>query len=396
MKTYIIPKPGFSYVTTNLVVKFGGMHDQINKNGKAFSIPIGVAHFLEHSLFERGDGTTIFDYYKNNGTECNAYTHHEYTRFEISSFREHEKNIAYLLDYVQTPYFNEHNLKKQMNIIEQEINMYLDNNFETIHLMTMDSVFHHDTYKNDILGSVSDINQITLDILNKCYEEVYHPSNMFMVITGDVDPEAIFNFISKHQNKKAVPKFNYPLKVNQLEPREVRKDYSEKNIGLEVPLINYAIKIPRDISESKETDLYIDFICHMFFRPSSKFVMSLKEKGIITYIENFLETTETSYIIILQTETSNYKEFKKEIDNYIKTLKVTDDNLILSARVLQKEVLDNYDNVYDLNTYLLRNIALYNDPLIDRYNQIKNIKKQKITEYIKKVDFNQTSLNIVK
>ena len=164
-------------------------------------VPDGIAHFLEHKMFEKEDGD-VFQQFSKQGASANAFTSFTRTAYLFSSTSDTEKNLKTLLDMVQEPYFTEKTVEKEKGIIGQEITMYDDNPDWRLYFGVIENMYHHHPVKIDIAGTIESISHITAELLYECYNTFYHPSNMLIFITGPVNPEEIMEFIRADQDRK--------------------------------------------------------------------------------------------------------------------------------------------------------------------------------------------------
>src|SRR5690606_28110712 len=164
-------------------------------------VPDGIAHFLEHKMFEKEQGD-VFQQFSKQGASANAFTSFTRTAYLFSSTNEVEKNLITLLNMVQEPYFTEKSVEKEKGIIGQEIRMYDDNPDWRLFFGTIENMFHHHPVKIDIAGTVESISHITADLLYECYNTFYHPSNMLLFLVGPVDPDKMINLIHENQSSK--------------------------------------------------------------------------------------------------------------------------------------------------------------------------------------------------
>ena len=165
------------------------------------TVPKGVAHFLEHKLFEQENGTNSLDVLTAIGVNANAYTTNDYTAYLFECTDNFYEAMDELMDYVQNPYFTDENVEKEKGIIGQEISMYDDYPEWKVYLNTLSAMYHKNPVKLDIAGSIETISYIDKEILYKCYNTFYHPSNMVMVIAGDFKPEDIIEEVKKRIKK---------------------------------------------------------------------------------------------------------------------------------------------------------------------------------------------------
>ena len=205
---YVIPKQNFNNIYVTFSTKFGSNEIEFIPNNKKeyVKVPLGIAHFLEHKLFEQKDNIDPFTFYNERGSDCNANTNQYKTTYLFSGPNFFSENLNYLLDYVQEPYFTDENVEKEKGIIEQEIKMYLDDPDTVIYEKTLENCFSNHPMKNSIIGTIKSVRSITKEELYTCYNTFYHPSNMFIVVTGNVDPIETIKIIKKNQSKKKFDK----------------------------------------------------------------------------------------------------------------------------------------------------------------------------------------------
>ena len=200
----IIPKPNTKKKYITWGVNFGSIDNHfINpKTKEEVKIPDGVAHFLEHKMFEQENGSNSLDVLSSIGVEANAYTTNDHTTYLYECNDHFYDALDEFMDYVQNPYYTEENVEKEKGIIAQEIKMYDDHPFWQVYMNAMECLYKNNPIKIDIAGTVEEINKIDKDILYTCYNTFYTPSNMLMVVSGDFNPEELLEEIKKRLMKK--------------------------------------------------------------------------------------------------------------------------------------------------------------------------------------------------
>lgn len=201
---YVIPNNKVNNVYATLTSKYGSRINEFVPIGenKMIKVPEGVAHFLEHKMFEQKNGIDPFTFYSNNGASANANTSYYKTTYLFDGPNNVKENIEFLLDYVQEPYFTDENVEKEKGIIIQEYEMYQDNPYSRGYECLLKNAFINDAIKYPIVGTKQSINSITKEDLYKCYNTFYHPSNMFLVVTGNIEPKEIIDLVNLNQNNK--------------------------------------------------------------------------------------------------------------------------------------------------------------------------------------------------
>lgn len=199
LKIYLIPKNQFQETFASMTVFFGAIHSNIEKDGLTISYPYGIAHFLEHKLFEKEDEKDLLISFTNLGAESNAYTSHKKTTYLFSTTADVIKTLELLQKLVFEPYFSEESLKKEVDIINQEIAMYLDDPEYALYQGILALLYPNSALAIDIAGTKETIEEITIDQLYQNTEYFYRPDNMALVIAGNIDVNEIEEFLKKDQ-----------------------------------------------------------------------------------------------------------------------------------------------------------------------------------------------------
>ncbi|MCI8482699.1 MAG: insulinase family protein [Clostridia bacterium] len=241
LNVMIIPKKGVLKKYIIWGANFGSIdnHFMIKQDSKEVKIPDGVAHFLEHKLFEQENGTNSLDVLSSLGVDANAYTTNDHTAYLFEATDHFYEALDELMDYVQKPYFTDENVEKEKGIISQEINMYEDDAEWQVYMNAMKLMYHVNPINIDIAGSVETISKIDKEILYKAYDNFYDLSNMLLVACGDFEKEAILEEIKKRviktSNQKEIER------IYEKEPEEIVS--KEKTIEMEVSQPMFAIRL---------------------------------------------------------------------------------------------------------------------------------------------------------
>ncbi|MFC5463700.1 EF-P 5-aminopentanol modification-associated protein YfmH [Lederbergia graminis] len=274
LDVYILPKEGFNKTYATFTTKYGSIDQQfkpLNKN-EFVNVPDGIAHFLEHKLFEKEDGD-VFQQFGKQGASANAFTSFTRTAYLFSSTTDTELNLNTLMNMVQEPYFTEKTVEKEKGIIGQEIMMYDDNPDWRVYFGVIENMYHHHPVKIDIAGTVESISNITAELLYECYETFYHPSNMLLFITGPVDPEEILNIIQTNQQAKnynAAPEIERHFEE---EPEAVATKKQVLEMNVQIPKSYVGVKareVQQSGKEMLKQELSINILLEMLFGKSSQ------------------------------------------------------------------------------------------------------------------------------
>lgn len=203
LKLFVIPKQGFQKTFVTYTTQFGSLDNKFKPHNQDefVTVPDGVAHFLEHKLFENEE-EDLFTAFAEDNAQVNAFTSFDRTSYLFSATDNIERNIKRLLTMVETPYFTKETVDKEKGIIAEEIKMYQEQPGYKLMFNTLRAMYDSHPIKVDIAGSVESIYDITKDDLYLCYETFYHPSNMVLFVVGDVEPNAIEQIVTEHEDKR--------------------------------------------------------------------------------------------------------------------------------------------------------------------------------------------------
>ncbi|KPV57717.1 zinc protease [Paenibacillus sp. A3] len=202
LSVFVLPKEGFQKTYATFTTKYGSIDNDFQVEGEARrKVPDGIAHFLEHKMFEEPTGD-IFSVFAAQGASANAFTSFDRTAYLFSATGHIEDNLSTLLNFVQNPYFTDANVEKEKGIIGQEINMYRDNPDWRAYFGLIETMYHKHPVHIDIAGTIESIGQITKEMLYECYHTFYHPSNMSLFVVGGVNPQEIMELVKRNQAGK--------------------------------------------------------------------------------------------------------------------------------------------------------------------------------------------------
>ncbi len=388
-----------NYVT--FTTKFGSIYNEfipMDKN-KMLSVPHGVAHFLEHKVFVQKTAPQPEEFFAQSGALCNAYTTFKNTTYLFSGPNALKDNICFLLDYVQSPYFTEENVESEKGIITQEIHMCDDTPTDVLYEYIRKNTFHNNPFKDSIIGTTKDINKINKDTLFICYNTFYHPSNMFLIVTGNFDENEILNAIQENQRKKEFKK-SHKIEIKEYkEPDKVVKEKEMIKTKTPIPKVAYNLKI--SLSEVKidqrKYNLYLFIIFSCLFDDTSIFDEEAKRENIITNtISLNLLNCDSHLLISLINETSSYDSLIKKIDNTLKNIQISEEDLERKKKVLISNELFSFENIEVINDMIVDNI-IYNNKIEDNMIGIlKSLNKEELDNIIKTINLNNKSIVILK
>lgn len=245
LKIYVLNKKGYQRHYATFTTKYGSIDSRFIVNGKEYYVPDGIAHFLEHKMFEKKEGD-VFNTFAINGAQTNAFTSFDRTAYLFTSTENLNTNLETLLNFVQEPYFTDESVEKEKGIISQEIRMYDDDPDWRSYFGLIQALYHEHPVKIDIAGTVESISKITKEDLYNCYNTFYHPSNMIFFLVSDNDPKKAIELIETNQSKKTFGTIPSIERIYPSEPREAK----DKEKVIELP-----VSIPKVLIGFKENRL---------------------------------------------------------------------------------------------------------------------------------------------
>jgi predicted Zn-dependent peptidase len=299
LNVYILPKKGFNKTFATFTTKYGSIDNNFVPLGKQeyTKVPDGIAHFLEHKLFEKEDGD-VFQQFSRQGASANAFTSFTRTAYLFSSTADVERNLETLVDFVQDPYFSEKTVEKEKGIIGQEITMYDDNPDWRLYFGLIQNLYQNHPVKIDIAGTIESITPITKDLLYECYNTFYHPSNMLLFIVGPVDPTAIMNQVRENQAKKEYkeqPEIKRKFDTEPVQAAE-KKQVMEMNVQTSKCLVGIkALHVDQTGKEMLKNELTMNVLLDLLFSKSSENYNQLYSEGLIDETFSYDYTQEQGF-----------------------------------------------------------------------------------------------------
>lgn len=303
LDVYILPKHGFSKTYATFTTKYGSIDNHFQIPGKEkVKVPDGIAHFLEHKMFEEEDGD-VFNKFADYGASANAFTSFDRTAYLFSSTGHVKENLTILLNFVQSPYFTDENVEKEKGIIGQEIKMYDDNADWRVYFGLIENMYHNHPVKIDIAGTVPSITEITKEMLYTCYETFYHPSNMLLFVVGAVQPEEIIELVRSNQAEKNYDQQEPIQRYFEEEPAGVAKPESIRHMSVAMPKIMFGYKektVGLTGDELLRRELATQLVLDILLGQSSNLYQSLYEQGLIndTFGTDYSGETQYGFSVI--------------------------------------------------------------------------------------------------
>jgi predicted Zn-dependent peptidase len=242
LEVFILPKPGFTKTYATFTTKFGSIDNHFTPpGGETIRVPDGIAHFLEHKMFEEPEGD-IFSKFASQGASANAYTSFDRTVYLFTATAEVEANLDTLLHFVQNPYFTDENVEKEKGIIVQEIDMYRDNPDWRVYFGLIEALYQKHPVHIDIAGTADSVRSITKVMLYDCYNTFYHPSNMTLFVVGGIDPQETMERVKRDQANKTFTPGGKIKRLFEEEPNQVMDEKKVLQLPVSLPKCLFGFK----------------------------------------------------------------------------------------------------------------------------------------------------------
>ncbi len=398
LEIYICKKKGFSKKIGMFGTKYGSVtNDFVDvTTGKRIKVPDGIAHFLEHKLFEK-EGANALDMFSKIGVSSNAYTSFDQTVYYFETSEKFEESLAMLVKLIKEPYFTDENVEKEQGIIGQEISMYDDDPNFMVYFNALRAMYQINPVRIDIAGTIESISHITKELLYTCYNTFYSPQNMFFVVVGDVDVDDTIKIIEQNINKyednsKANKEIKAIQKFYEEEPKEIAQKEIIQKMEVFMPqlCIGYKLELENGYEITKN-EVVVDIISDMYFSKQSDFFEKLYNAGKVNdSIYMTYEGSETfSHVLVLTTST-DVDNVEKEIVNYIDKIKNEDIDEELFEAIKRKKIGEAILLSDSLRVSYRRLIdaAINKTDIYADIEILKNIKKEDIKKFLEKLTKN--------
>ena len=390
----VLEKKDFSSAYAIFGTRFGSIDSVFSLDGEKITLPDGIAHFLEHKMFENEEGDA-FTLYSKTGASANAYTSFDRTCYLFSCSGNFYKNLEILLGFVGAPYFTEQTIEKEQGIIGQEIKMYDDDPSWRVLFNLLGAMYKSHSVKIDIAGTAETIAKINEKLLYDCHRAFYNPHNMCLAVAGNVDAEKIF----KMAEEMVKPVSAKVERIYNEEPAGVKTDYVEQKLQVSIPLFTVGIKEDiGDIVPSVKTAALSEAAAQYLFGKASPLYERLLGEGLITPSfskEYFYGRGYSAYIV--SGESENPKKVSEEIKNYIAEVQQKGVDKALAENSLKKLYggsVASYNSMDNIANSLMEGFVLGFDPF-EKEEEIKKITVQELDSRIKEINLENLALSVV-
>lgn len=395
---YVYPKEGYSSTYAMFGTKYGSVNRTFSiDGGEKTTVPDGIAHYLEHKLFESEDGDA-FARYAKTGASANAYTSFDKTCYLFSCTENFEDSLEILLDFVQSPYFTEQTVQKEQGIIGQEIKMYDDSPDWRVMFNLLEAMYHNHPVKIDIAGTVESIAKITPEYLYECYHSFYNLNNMVLSVAGNTTPEQVMKIADKMLKsckKQTVETFF------EEEPYEIVTDYVEQAFPVALPMFQLGFKARAGERRSSDEELALaDIMLFALASNSSPMYKELMDKGLINPSFGYELFEGPGYCSVLFSgESRDPKQTAEIIRKYVDQAcenGLTDEEFEIAKKAIYGEAVSSLNNIETIAN-LLTEFAFTGKELYHYIDAAAQAKKEDAQQRLREL-FNSknSALSVVK
>lgn len=348
------------------------------------TVPDGIAHYLEHKLFEQENGKNSLDVLTSIGVDANAYTTNDHTAYLFECTDNFDEALTEFMDYVQHPYFTDENVEKERGIIEQEIMMYDDDPSWSLYINVLKGMYKNNEINIDVAGTKETIAEIDKEKLYKIYNSFYRPDNMVIVIAGDFEPNTILEKIKSkmifNENKEETKR------IYNEEPDKIVDKYIEKEMDISMPCVLIGYK-DNDIKSNKiKKDISVEILGNILFGKSSKTFEELYESGkIISEPSITYEFSKTYAHVLIQVQTNYVQEVIETIRKRIEEIKesgISQENFERAKRKVYGEYVKDYNDVSTISTIMVADF-FKNINSFDYFEEFSSINKLYVENVLK-------------
>lgn len=377
LEIYMLPNNNVNKFYLTLNTRFGSINTKFKYDNKEYDMPKGIAHYLEHLSFNMEDGS-VFDHYSKIGSSINAFTTYDITSYNVTSNNRFKENLEYLLEYVYTPYFTKELFQSEKGVIEEEVKMYKDDPGMTIVNGTLNNVFVNDERKYLVGGTVKDVKSIKLEDVITCYNAYYNPKNMFLIITGNFNPNEALAITSEQMNKLNI---NNDFNVKDIYPKEPEKVNKKEEIikmNVDKPKVSIGIKIPKNNFKGLKIEnyllkIYISSILDINFGNTSLLLEELQKGSIVDDLDYTVIESNDCFIVLILSSTYYPEYFKDKVIEKFNSLNIEDSDLKRVAKVNISNYILLFDSVVAVNNYIMDEVMDNNEVNTGFMNIMRNL-----------------------
>ncbi len=393
LEVFLVPLLNKKDYFVSMGIKYGNSYTDFKVDNKNYQVPSGIAHFLEHKLFERNEILKPFEFFLASGTDVNASTSISFTNYYFAGNNNFENNLKYFLNWLTKLEINDSLVEKEKGIILQEARMYDDDIDRFLYEEIRHNTFINDSYGKKVIGEDCDIKNITKKDLELCYSSFYRPDNMFLVITGCFDKDKTIKIIEQ----ELIDFKNSKFKVNKIkikEPDEVllKEQTYKKDLTTPKVAISYKINKNKFPIEEYKLDIYLSIILSLVFGNTSIFREESLNTGVFLTFFSSIISSSTHKVIILDGITNNPDKFIKKVDEEIRNIRLKEEDFNRIKKAWIAGEIKTIDNVNMINHDIFTDIITYEEYKNNKINDLKALNFKELNTVIKSLSFKNRAI----
>lgn len=394
LRVTILHRPGFKQSVAVYATPFGALNLTQIVDGKTVNHKSGVAHFLEHKLFE-DDKQDVLSQFSDMGANGNAFTSYDQTMYYFTRNGDVKEPLKLLLDFVSSLSVSEASVDKEKGIIVEEINMYAQKPYFRLINETYKALFHNYPFIYDIAGTEESVNATTKDDLYLAYNANYDDTRMRLVVVSPEDPETLKEFIKRctqsHKNSGVVVEDVFPD-----EPVDVKESYLELFDAVETPKMSLSYKIPYQSQEKQKDEFILSIIMDMVFSElNDDYQVWIDEEILSNSFSYGIDVRDDFIMLSFINEGEKQEAFKNLINEQLENIKLNRESFDQLTKRYYGQMISSLERPEDLAITMMRS---YFDGMnyFDYLEMVKNIQFEELQNLFNKIDLNYQSYIVMK
>ena len=393
---YLWSSPKLKSTFMSLSVKYGSLDTEYIVNNVKHNVPNGTAHFLEHIKFNEKEGTA-HEFFHKTGADVNAFTTFKYTSYIVYAMNNVKDNLNHLLSFVETPYFNNKMIQKEKGIILEEAKMGEDDPGTVGYFGFFGSLFKNSKYRNLVTGNQKEIKSISLKDIKDVYKTFYCPNNMFLTVTGNINPYETFAWIEDTQ-KQFKSNNNRIEKIIPKEPYKVNEEKVIKEANIKTPNVKIALKIPRKIFKDYsdiEIRVYISLLLDMNFGITNSFNEELMKNKLITDLGCSSNIYDDYVIISVSFDSNYYEQVLKMVNDKLHHLEINEKDFERKVHAKIATLILSFDDVENVNYQIQDSVIDYGEIIPDIKKFWESLAYEKLSKINSLINFKNKAIYIM-
>ena len=396
LEVILIPEKNKKNYYMTYATKYGSIDTSfVPYDGKKeIKTPDGIAHFLEHKMFEQVDGVDPFQFFAKSGSVGNASTSFNSTQYLCYGTKACEENLDFLLSYVHDLHLTEENVEKEKGIIIEELKMYEDIPEYALQFAVRKNLYHIHPNRVDIGGTVESVSNTTKKELETCYHTFYQPNNMFLIVSGNYDEDEVLSVI----NKRLKPKKNNASVIKRKQYKEPKAVFKkEETLRRDIAIDKAAVAFKFDQFDlpklsDEELDIYLSMISSVIFGEASTFREKAREKNLLNSFTYEWETVDHYRSLILYLESKDIDAFLDLVLEEVNKIDISLEDIARIKKVWIANSVKSTDYIRDIVNIIYSDIIRYNKINEEPIKLINSVNKQKVDRLIKQMDFSNKTI----